>query len=143
MKGINMGYTPKDIYNYIVENDLIAAFMVSLTLHKQDFTIAEITDAKYRKKEDGYYLTAPSYKINIKLEDDDVLTALMNELYVSSFISKYNNQYNVHFLVHTYPTSMKAQFDEQILDEVVRYMIMNTIIRLRLDTPEKIDKYIK
>lgn len=138
-----MGYTPKDIYNYIVENDLIAAFMVSLTLHKQDFTIAEITDAKYRKKDDGYYLTAPSYKINIKLEDDDVLTALMNKLYVSSFISKYNNQYNVHFLVHTYPTSMKAQFDEQILDEVVRYMIMNTIIRLRLDTPEKIDKYIK
>ncbi len=136
-----MGYTPLDIYRYIIEEDLVAAFMVSITMHKGQFTIAEITDAKYRKKEDGYYLTAPSYKINVKIEDDDVLTALMNRLYVSSFISKDNEQYNVHFLVHTYPADMKAQFDEQILDEVVRYMIMNTIIRFRLDTPKKVKEY--
>ena len=136
-----MGYTPMDIYRLVIEEDMVAAFMVSITMHKQQFTIAEITDAKYRKKDDGYYLTAPSYKITVKIEDDDVLTALMNKLYVSSFISKYNEQYNVHFLVHTYPQEMKAQFDEQILDEVVRYMIMNTIIRLRLDTPDKVKAY--
>lgn len=136
-----MGYTPADIYRFVIEEDLVADFMVSVARHKQDFTIAEITDAKYRKKEDGYYLTAPSYKINVKIEDDDVLTALINELYVSSFISKYGEQYQVHFLVHSCPASMKPQFEEEILDEVVRYMIMNTIVRLRLDTPDKIKTY--
>lgn len=37
---------------------------------------------------------------------------------------------------------MKSQFDEEILKEVLRYMIMMTIVRLRLDTPEKVEEYL-
>ena len=49
------------------------------------------------------------YKINIQITDDDIITAVMNGLYVSAFIS---------------------------------YMIMMTIVRLRLDTPEKVEEYL-
>lgn len=137
-----MSYTPSDIYKYVKENDYESDFMVALSLNKNNFSIGEITDARYKKKEKGWYLHSDSYHLNILMEDDDVITALTNELYVSTFISRYQDSYNVHFLVHQYPQSMKSQFDDQILNEVVRYMVMMTIIRLRLDTPKKVDEYL-
>ena len=50
--------------------------------------------------------------------------------------------YNVHFLVHAYPENMKSQFENETLKEVLRYMIMMTIVRLRLDTPDKVEEYL-
>ena len=82
------------------------------------------------------------YKINMQITDDDIITAVMNGLYVSAFISRQGDAYNVHFLVHAYPENMKSQFDDEILKEVLRYMIMMTIVRLRLDTPEKVEEYL-
>ena len=82
------------------------------------------------------------YKINIQITDDDIITAVMNGLYVSAFISRQGDAYNVHFLVHAYPENMKSQFEDEILKEVLRYMIMMTIVRLRLDTPEKVEEYL-
>lgn len=87
-----MAYTPNDIYDYIIENDRESEFLQAITLHKQNFSIGEITDRR--------------------------------------------------FLVHAYPENMKSQFDEEILKEVLRYMIMMTIVRLRLDTPEKVEEYL-
>ena len=78
-----------------------------------------------------------------KEADDDIITAVLNGLYVSAFISRYKEEYNVHFLVHAYPETKKAQFEDAILKEVVRYMIMMTIVRLRLDTPQKVKDYLK
>ena len=66
----------------------------------------------------------------------------MNEKVLSAFISRQGDVYNVHFLVHAYPENMKSQFEDEILKEVLRYMIMMTIVRLRLDTPEKVEKYL-
>ena len=123
----NMAYTPNDIYDYIIENDRESEFLQAITLHKQNFSIGEITEM---------------YKINIQITDDDIITAVMNGLYVSAFISRQGDAYNVHFLVHAYPENMKSQFDDEILKEVLRYMIMMTIVRLRLDTPEKVEEYL-
>lgn len=134
-------YTPMDIYRFVKEEKLDADFMVALTMHKRNFTIAEITDAKFREREDGWHLLAPSFKINVKVEDEDVLAALENEFYVSAFLSRYEEKYNVHFLVHRCPARMKPQFEEEILEEVVRYMMLSTIVSLRLDTPEKVRAY--
>ena len=126
-----MAYTPNDIYDYIIENDRESEFLQAITLHKQNFSIGEITDRRFLVKEDKTVkFISKMYKINIQITDDDIITAVMNDAY------------NVHFLVHAYPENMKSQFDEEILKEVLRYMIMMTIVRLRLDTPEKVEEYL-
>lgn len=135
--------TPRDIVNYIFDNHLEADFFNSTALHKGDFTIAEIVDKKFIKFPDGFNLKSDGYHINVEIKDDDVLTALYNDLYVSAFISLKGEEARVHFLVHQYPVSMKAKFDEAIMDEVLRYMALMTVIALRLDTEKKVDDYIK
>lgn len=138
-----MGYTPNDILKYILDNGKEAQFLQALMMHKNNFSLAEIGDGKFKLRDDKVKFLAPSYKINVNIDDDDIVTAVHNGLYVSAFISRRDDEYNVHFLVHQYPVSMKSQFEEQILDEVIRYMIMNTILLFRMDTPEKVEKYIK
>lgn len=119
-----MAYTPNDIYDYIIENDRESEFLQAITLHKQNFSIGEITDRRFLVKEDKTVkFISKMYKINIQITDDDIITAVMNGLYVSAFISRQGDAYNVHFLVHAYPENMKSQFDDEILKEVLRYMI--------------------
>ncbi len=137
-----MNYTPKDIINYIYTNKLDTDFLFALTNHVQNFSIGEITDKKIIKRSADYYLVSKSYSLDIKLTDDEILTAAINGLYISAFISRKDDKYNVHFLVHQYPESMKAQFEEEIMKDVINYMISSTILALRLDSPEKVDKYI-
>jgi hypothetical protein len=107
-----MAYTPNDIYDYIIENDRESEFLQAITLHKQNFSIGEITDRRFLVKEDKTVkFISKMYKINIQITDDDIITAVMNGLYVSAFISRQGDAYNVHFLVHAYPENMKSQFD--------------------------------
>lgn len=60
----------------------------------------------------------------------------------SAFVSRFNDSYNIHFLIHPCKEADKADYEDEILNRVIRYMIMNTIVSLRLDSPEKIDDYI-
>ncbi len=137
-----MAYTPKDIYDYIMKEGKETEFLQMIANHKHNFSIAEITDKRFRVKEDNAVkFVSKLYRINMQITDDDIVTAVLNGLYVSAFISRYEDDYNVHFLVHRYPESMKSQYEDEILSEVVRYMIMMTIVRLRLDTPQKADRY--
>lgn len=137
-----MSYTPKDILNYIYENELDADFLMSLAAHVQNFSIGEITDKKIQKRENAYYLVSKSYALDLEITDDEILTAAMNGLYISAFVSRKEEKYNIHFLVHRYPESMKSQFEDAIMKDVIDYMIMGTVIALRLDTPEKVRSYI-
>lgn len=139
-----MTYTPKDIYDYIMKEEKETEFLQMITNHKHNFSIAEITDKRFRIKEDNTIkFISKMYQIHMKIPDDDIVTAVLNGLYVSAFISRYENDYNVHFLVHRYPESMKSQYEDEILSEVIRYMIMMTIVRLRLDTHQKVNEYIQ
>ena len=135
-------YTPRDILEYVKKEKLEFKILEAITYHRQDYSIAEITDREYIKSDKGFRLVSKGLKIDIEIIDDDVLTALFNELYVSSFISRFKDDYQVHFLVHSYPSSMKAKFDENIADEVIEYIILKTIITLKLDSPHKIDEYL-
>lgn len=137
-----MNYTPKDILQYVYDNELDADFILSLTNHVQNFSIGEITDKQIIKRGEEYYFVSKSYSLDIKITDDEILTAAMNGLYISAFISRKENKYNIHFLVHQYPEKMKSQFENQITQEVIHYMIQGTIIALRLDTPAKVKEYI-
>ena len=136
-----MGYSLRDILNYVYEKELDTDFLLAIASHKQNFSIGERTDRKIEKRGQDYYLVSKSYRLDIKLTDDEILTAAMNGLYISAFISRKDEQYNVHFLVHRYPDSMKSKFEEEITKEVVDYMIGGTIMALRLDTPQKVDEY--
>lgn len=139
-----MAYTPGDIYQYIVDNNKETEFLQAVTNRRQNYSIAEITDKKFRIKEENQVkFISTLYKINTQITDDDIITAVLNGLYVSAFISRYQDEYNVHFLVHPYPETMKSQFEDTILSDVLRYMIMMTIVRLRLDTPQKVDEYLR
>ena len=81
-----MAYTPNDIYDYIIENDRESEFLQAITLHKQNFSIGEITDRRFLVKEDKTVkFISKMYKINIQITDDDIITAVMNGLYVSAF----------------------------------------------------------
>ena len=76
-----MAYTPNDIYDYIIENDRESEFLQAITLHKQNFSIGEITDRRFLVKEDKTVkFISKMYKINIQITDDDIITAVMNGL---------------------------------------------------------------
>ena len=137
-----MQYTPRDILDYIYDKKLGTQFLLTLSGHKQNFLIGEITDKEIVKRGEDFYLVSKSYKLDIKITDDEVLTAAMNGLYISAFISRKEDSYQVHFLVHQYPESMKARFEEEITKDVIDYIIYGTIMALRLDTPEKIQAYL-
>ena len=138
-----MQYTPRDILNYVYEKELDKQFLLATANHVQDFSIGEITDKKIEKRGEDFYLVSKSYHLDIKITDDEVLTAAINGLYISAFISRKDDNYRVHFLVHQYPDQMKARFEEEITKDVVDYMIYGTIMALRLDTPEKVNACLK
>ena len=72
-----MAYTPNDIYDYIIENDRESEFLQAITLHKQNFSIGEITDRRFLVKEDKTVkFISKMYKINIQITDDDIITAV-------------------------------------------------------------------
>lgn len=137
-----MQYTPKDILNYVYEKKLDTDFLFAIAAHMDNFSIGEITDKQIKKRGEDFYLTSKAYQLDVKLTDDEVLTAAINGLYISVFISRKDDNYRVHFLVHQYPESMKEKFEEAITKDVIDYMIYGTIMALRLDTPEKIQAYL-
>ena len=137
-----MGYTPRDILAYVYEKHLEDEFLLALASHVENFSIGEITDKKIEKRGEDYFLVSKAYALDIKLTDDEILTAAMNGLYISAFISRKEENYKIHFLVHKYPQSMKSRFEEEITKEVIDYMIQGTILALRLDTPDKIHSYL-
>ena len=137
-----MGYTPRDILAYVYEKHLEDEFLLALASHVENFSIGEITDKKIEKRGEDYFLVSKAYALDIKLTDDEILTAAMNGLYISAFISRKEENYKIHFLVHKYPQSMKPRFEEEITKEVIDYMIQGTILALRLDTPDKIHSYL-
>ena len=138
-----MGYTPRDMLEYVYENHLDGEFLLALASHVENFSIGENTDKRIEKRGEDYFLVSKAYALDIKLTDDEILTAAMNGLYISAFISRKEDNYKLHFLVHKYPKSMKSRFEEEITKEVIDYMIQGTILALRLDTPEKIERYVK
>lgn len=137
-----MGYSPRDIVNYIMEKEYESNFLTSLALHKGNYSIAELADKRFRIKEDGCRFQCKGYDIDVMIEDDEIITAVKNKMYITPFLSRKDNQYQVHFLVHQYPEEYKARFEDEIAKEVVDYMIIKSVIALRLDTPEKVEEYI-
>ena len=137
-----MSYTPRDILAYVYEKHLEDEFLLALASHVENFSIGEITDKRIEKRGEDYFLVSKAYALDIKLTDDEILTAAMNGLYISSFISRKEENYKIHFLVHKYPQSMKSRFEEEITKEVIDYMIQGTILALRLDTPDKSHSYL-
>ena len=125
-----MQYTPSDILNYVYEKELDTQFLLAMANHVQDFSIGEITDKKIEKRREDFYLISGAYHLDIKITDDEVMTAAINGLYISAFISRKDDNYRVHFLVHQYPDQMKARFEEEITKDVVDYMIYGTIMAL-------------
>lgn len=117
-----MQYTPRDILNYVYEKELDTQFFLATANHVQDFSIGEITDKKIEKRGEDFYLVSKSYHLDIKITDDEVMTAAINGLYISAFISRKDDNYRVHFLVHQYPDQMKARFEEEITKDVVDYI---------------------
>lgn len=138
-----MNYTPKDMLKYVLDKDLEAAFLGSLATNTGNYSIGEITDVKWTRDGGSCILKSDSYNLDMPITDDQIVTAVCNQLYVSAFISRHESKYDLHFLVHQYPISMKPQFEDEITHAVIQYMIMKTIIALRLDSPEKIDKYCR
>lgn len=138
-----MSYTPKDIVKFIFDEKLDGDFVVALASHVQGFSIGEIVDKEFKERDGRYRFISKGYNINVELDDEYVTTAIHNKLYISAFISRNNDVYQVHFLVHQYPESMKSRFEEEILNDVIRYMITNTVIALRLDSKDKVKDYIK
>ena len=137
-----MSYSPKDIVQYIENADLVADFLTALMMSRRQFTISEITDARFVHLLDTWRLQSAGYDLNVVIGDEDIVTALHNGLYVSAFLCRFENSLSVHFLVHQYPVSMKEQFAEELAREVVQYLIYKTVLALRLDTPEKVLEYL-
>jgi len=135
-------YSPTDILDYVIENEYEADFMVSLAHHKGNYTIAEIVDAKYLNKDGEHILKSASYEIRLHIKDEEIIAAINAGKYISSFISRKDAEYQVHFFIHDFNKEDKSEHEEEILKAVIQYMILKTIIKLRLDSPDKIKEYI-
>lgn len=136
-------YMPRDILNYVIEQEKESDFMISMTRHVGGYSIGEIVDKEFVEKNGKFRFRSKGYEINVELQDEDVITAVLNKLYVSAFISRQGEVFQAHFLVHQYPESMKERFEEVICKEVIQYMILKTIIALRLDNYDKVENYLK
>lgn len=135
--------SPHDILNYVIQNGKEADFLSALMTNKENYSISEIIDAEIELKDDNYYLNSDMYNLHMQIRDDDIVTAAMNGLYITSFISRQDNRYQIQFMVHRYPALMKKDFEEEIVREVVQYMILRTIISLHMNTCRKVDEYIR
>lgn len=133
--------TPQDIYQYVVQSGKESAFLSAIMLQKQEFSIAEIPDTVFCM-DDGVRLRSRQYGLDLAIEDESIAAAVRSEVYITAFISRHRENYQVHFLVHPCPAAQKQQHEEQIAQEVVRYMILKTIVALRLTTWRKVDEYI-
>lgn len=139
--------TPNEAYEYIMENNLETDVLSAMMTHTMDYSIAEIADGSFKLEEeaDGRKVTFVSkgYKIDVPVTDDEIVTAVLNGLYISAFISRKADNYNVHFLVSGYPAKMKAMFEDEIARNVVRYMILSTVVACGLNSEKKIREYIR
>ena len=135
-------FTPIDIYNYIISNGLEGDFLSKVMQHKDNYSIAEITDARFKRSPGNLRLFSDAYSLNVKITDEEVSAALLKGLYVSAFISRSGDSRNLHFLINPCTEAEKPGCEDLILERVVRYMIMSTIVTLRLDTPGKVDGYL-
>lgn len=131
-----------ELVDYIFDNGLEMDFYSQVMLHKGGYSIMEIADAKFVRFGSEVQFNSESFKVKLAVTDDDIVTAVCNRLYISCFIARMGEEYQVSFLVHRYPISMKERFAEQIAVEVMRYMISNAIVSLKLDTLDKIKAYI-
>lgn len=134
--------TPTDCYNYIIENELEMPVLGAMMNHVGGYSIAEIADGRFHNRDGEVSFSSPGYKINIPVTDDEIVTAVLNGLYVSAFLSRNQDKYQIHFLVSGYPIDMKCRYEEEIAKGVVRYMIMSTIVACRLDSEKKVREYI-
>lgn len=134
--------SPKDIYRYIIDSGRESDFLTCILLHKQNYSIAELPDAVFSQDEGQWRLQSKTYHLNMPVNDPEILAAAANGLYITVFLSRKEEQYQLHFLTHPYPAALKPRFEEDIAKEVVRYMILKTVVALRLDTPEKVDAYL-
>lgn len=137
-----MTYTPTDILDYVINNDLESAFMASMLMHKGNYSIAEIGDGKFINRNEKVRLMSKTYDINLTIEDPEIIAAINSGMYISTFYARHDSNYQVHFFVHRLKADQKALHEDEITKTVVQYMIIKTIIALRLDTPQKIDSYI-
>lgn len=137
-----MNYTPVDILNHVKSSGLEYKFMNALAYYKMGYSIGEITDREYIVKDNVCRMKSPSFSLNLKLDDEEIVAALKADMYVSAFICRKDNDYSVHFLVHKCRNSEKSDNEEAIAQEVVDYMILRTIVALRLDSYKKVDEYI-
>ena len=138
----NKNYTPIDILDYVIDNEKEADFMMALSLHKYGYSIAEIADASLVWKKDTLCIESEMYKLEQSVNDFDIMVASKSGKYISSFISRFNDIYQLHFLVHECLMDEKASNEDEIAMRVVQYMILKTIKQLRLDSIDKVEKYI-
>ncbi len=138
-----MAYSPIDILDYVLDNGKDADFMVAITMHKMGYSIGEITDLKFKWKEERLKMFSKTYNINQEVTDTDIMIASKAGKYISAFLSRFNDTYQVHFLVHDCMEADKQAYEDEITMRVIQYMILKTIKQLRLDTPEKVEQYLK
>jgi len=138
-----MGYTPIEILDYVLDNNKDADFMLAMSMHKGGYSIGEIPDVKFKWKDDTLRVTSAAYKLDREVSDIDIMIASKAGKYISAFISRYNDDYQMHFLVHECMAEEKPHHEEEIAERVVQYMILKTIKQLRLDSPAKVDSFLK
>lgn len=106
--------TPADCYKYIIDNDIEMPVLGAMMNHAKDYSIAEIADGRFHNRDGVVSFSSPGYKVNIAVTDDEIVTAVLNGLYVSAFISRHADKYQIHFLVSGYPIDMKCRYEEEI-----------------------------
>lgn len=136
--------TPSEMLKLVLDTNREYAFLTSMMRHTGGYSIGEIADGHFKNRDGKVTFYSKSYDLHMKMEEHDEITgAILAGRYVSAFISRFNDNRQIHFLVHDCLAEQKSTCEELIARKSVQYMILRTIVSLRLDTRKKLENYME
>lgn len=138
-----MRYSVEEMCQYMKDEELVIPVLHANRVCKNRYSIMEIFDAKFQREGDKVRLISKDLDLYELMEDDNIITAVINEIYLTAFVERNQDAYFVHVLVSKYPRCLKKRYEKEIFDEVIDYMLQQIIKSQNLTTKGRLMKYIE
>lgn len=138
-----MRYSVEEMCQYMKDEELVIPVLHANRVCKNRYSIMEIFDAEFQREGDKVRLISKDLDLYELMEDDNIITAVINEIYLTAFVERNQDAYFVHVLVSKYPRCLKKRYEKEIFDEMIDYMLQQIIKSQNLTTKGRLMKYIE
>lgn len=130
-----MKYTPDELYNYVIKNDLKFDFINATMNNNKDFAMLLI-ETEFIKNDSKIFLKYGEMEL-IEITDKNLLKSIENKDNISIFISKLKDEYTVHYLV-------LDTFNQDEIDiNITEFIIKTTLEILEINTKGKLKVFLE